>query len=91
MQSFCKFFPPFFRYIPISILSVPGNCKFFMAALHPKCEQNMTLLLWKLHDEGASHAANAENEDGNAIMHDADLMNAKMPLMIMRTENGLKE
>ena len=91
MQSFCKFFPPFFRYIPTSILSVPENCKFFMAALHPKCEQDMTPLLWKLHDEDASHAANAENEDGNAIMHGADLMNAKMPLMITRTENGLKE
>ena len=51
----------------------------------------MTPLLWKLHDEGALHAANAENEDGNAIMHGADLMNAKMPLMIMRTENSLKE
>jgi len=82
---------PFFRYVPTSILSVPENCKFFMAALHPKCEQNMTPLLWKLHDEGASHAANAENEDGNAIMHGADLMNAKMPLMITRTENGIKE
>ena len=77
MQGVCKLFSPLLRYISTSILSVPGNCKFFMAALHPKCEQDMTPLLWKLHDEGASHAANAENEDGNAIMHGTDLMNAK--------------
>jgi len=50
----------------------------------------MTPLLWKLHDEGASHAANAENEDENAIMHGTDLMNAKTPLMITKTENSLK-
>ena len=50
----------------------------------------MTPLLWKLHDEGASHAANAENGDENAIMHGMDLMNAKMPLMIIKTENDLK-
>ena len=50
----------------------------------------MTPLLWKLHDKGASHAANAENEDEIAIMHGTDLMNAKTPLMIIKTENDLK-
>lgn len=91
MQRFCKFFPPFLPLYPDKYTICPGKLQVFMAALHPKCEQDMTPLLWKLHDEGVSHAANAENEDGNAIMHGADLMNAKMPLMIMRTENGLKE